>query len=199
VSLEFDDMLLNDWGLHHLHLGTTLESDGFMTRTGPVLFVRFTDTIAYLVAILPHGAWTRQELVLILHRNWPEAISRFHLKGLAGVEPQVSDDEVRQLRKAGVLVFLEIEPGVVYAPIGGGYSTLRTSINVVTDYDRIVSSLRRYEDKVRELAPRFEAAARQRGLPVGSSLIFRLRINSGQPVAVEETTKGLIALGPSDV
>jgi len=31
---SFDDALLNDWDIHHLHLGTTIQPNGFVERTG---------------------------------------------------------------------------------------------------------------------------------------------------------------------
>src|SRR6476469_10058438 len=30
---EKDDALLKDWGIHHRHLGTTMEADGYMKRS----------------------------------------------------------------------------------------------------------------------------------------------------------------------
>lgn len=49
-TLEYHDMLLNDWGIHHLHLGTMLKQNGYVERTKFVLFVRFLPAFAYLIA-----------------------------------------------------------------------------------------------------------------------------------------------------
>jgi hypothetical protein len=198
TDLDFDDMLLNDWGLHHLHLGVAIEPDGFAKRTGPVLFARFTHDTAYFVAVLVHGSWTRQELVKIIHLNWEDSIRRYRLPGVVGVEPAVTDAELGECRQSGLTVFLEVEPGVVYAPLGGGYATSGVSTRVVTECDSIVERLQNYEDRVREIAPRFAAAAQARGLVLSDKLVFRLRREGDLVCAVEETTKGVISLSPSN-
>ena len=36
------DLLLNNWGVHHLHISSIVEPDGFVKRDGPLLFVSFT-------------------------------------------------------------------------------------------------------------------------------------------------------------
>ena len=58
VDLDYDDDLLNDWDIYHLHLGTNLHIDGFVKRTGPMLFVRFNEQNAYFKNVMGHGSWT---------------------------------------------------------------------------------------------------------------------------------------------
>ena len=91
ADADFDDSLLNDWGINHLHLGTTLEADGFMARTGPVLLVRVTPREFYCIAIMEHGRghhpWSKQQLLEIIHNNWPTSIRFFNLERFGcGVE-----------------------------------------------------------------------------------------------------------------
>jgi hypothetical protein len=52
---DYVDPMLNDWGVHHFHLGTTLETDGFMTRTGPLLYARVFDDRILCLQILAHA------------------------------------------------------------------------------------------------------------------------------------------------
>src|SRR5262249_60253000 len=83
----FNDKMLNDWGIHHLHLGLSMEPEGrFITRTGDVLFVLFRDDDAYLIDVREHGAWCDGDLVEIVHTNWPETIRQFRLEGVNGFE-----------------------------------------------------------------------------------------------------------------
>jgi hypothetical protein len=63
---------MSDWGLHRVHLTTNVEKDGFVERTGDLLFCAFTEEDAYLIGIYPHGSWALRELVEILVREWPE-------------------------------------------------------------------------------------------------------------------------------
>ena len=48
TDLNYDDPLLNDWGIYHLHLGTEFDKRGFVNRTGPPLyFFRVTLFLLY--------------------------------------------------------------------------------------------------------------------------------------------------------
>jgi len=50
----YKDMLLNDWGVHHFHLGDGLDTDGFIKRTGPVLFARVTEDSVFMIDVKGH-------------------------------------------------------------------------------------------------------------------------------------------------
>lgn len=66
------ELLISDWGLHHLHLTTELEPDGFVERTDDLLFAAFTDKDAYLIGIYPHGSWVLREVIETLVQEWPD-------------------------------------------------------------------------------------------------------------------------------
>ena len=51
------DLMLNSWGVHHLHISTQVEPDGFVRRDRSLLFVVFKPKAAYLVDIMRHGEW----------------------------------------------------------------------------------------------------------------------------------------------
>src|SRR5262249_21712900 len=55
LKTDYSDALLNDWGIYHLHLGTSIGSGGFAARTGPVLFALFRQDHAYLIDVKGHG------------------------------------------------------------------------------------------------------------------------------------------------
>ncbi len=79
------DLLLNDWGIHHLHLSTTVEPDGFVRRTKPLLVAVFRQD-AYLIDILPHGAWTKESMIRTIVQEWPDAGLVTRLQGVIGLE-----------------------------------------------------------------------------------------------------------------
>jgi hypothetical protein len=62
------DLLLADWGIHHLHLQTEIRPRG-----NDLLFVAFTERDAYLIDILPHGSWAKLSLIETIVRDWPDA------------------------------------------------------------------------------------------------------------------------------
>ena len=70
LNLNYNDDLLNDWGIYHLHLGTQLGTDGFIQRTGPLLYAKFDDENAYFINVMKHGDWTKQEMVEVIHQQF---------------------------------------------------------------------------------------------------------------------------------
>jgi hypothetical protein len=103
------DRLLADWGLHHLHLGTTPhpKRPEFVSRTRHVRFVAFKPEDAYLVDVAEHesdGAnWSALKLLEIVVRNWPDAgilVASTFAVGLTN--GNWSDEDRRALRRAGI-------------------------------------------------------------------------------------------------
>ncbi|MEQ8475441.1 hypothetical protein [Fulvivirga sp.] len=157
TNLDYNDSLLNDWKIYHLHLGEHLEPNGsgFIERAGPVLFVRIEENKALLINILPHGSWTKQQMVKVIHDNWPESIESYLLKDVIGLSHVPTDDDIKDMRKFGVNSAIEIEPGVVYAAIGGGLTSAKTSVEVTMAliyYNRLLPKLQKYvEDNLQEI------------------------------------------------
>jgi hypothetical protein len=103
------DLLLADWGLHHLHLGTAPHRTRpeFISRTPHVLFVAFKADDAYLVDVERHesdGAnWSALKLLETVVRNWPDAgILTVSHAALGLANGNWSDEERRALRSAGI-------------------------------------------------------------------------------------------------
>jgi len=48
------DLLLNNWKIHHFHLGDTIENN-FYQRTNELLFVKIEDDITYFLDIKEHN------------------------------------------------------------------------------------------------------------------------------------------------
>ena len=126
-SLSYNDHLLNDWGIHHLHLGTNLEADGFVNRTGALLYVVFRDTLdvygegntdAHLIGVMSHNDFATQELLEITHANWPRLMQFGSVVGLKG--DRLSDDQISVLRSRRLNYCLLLRDGKAYLPPGGG-------------------------------------------------------------------------------
>lgn len=135
LKLEYNDDLLNDWGVYHLHLGTSLDNEGFAKRTGPLLFAKFDYDSAYLINVMPHGSWTKKEIIITIHDNWPESIAQFRMK-FDGLEKEITDDARKMLRRHHILSVVEVEDGIIYGPLGGGYTTsgLNAEVLRVSDF-----------------------------------------------------------------
>ena len=115
---DFQDKLLLHWGIHHFHLGAKMRSDGFVKRTDDLLYYRFDKDYAYFIDVLPHGYWTEQNLISILHENWPDSIKHFRLPGVKG--DSLEDEQIQALRAINSNHCIGMKDGVVYAPPGGG-------------------------------------------------------------------------------
>lgn len=107
-SAKANDGMLSRWDIQHLHFDPAGGSE--------VLYGRFTDTDAYLLAILPHGHWTDRTLIELLCQTWPESVEDRRLN----IKPskRLTDEEFERLCDLNGNVTIEVE-GRVYA-VGGG-------------------------------------------------------------------------------
>lgn len=136
LDLKYKDLLFFDWNIHHFHLSKRKGCDGFVKRSDFELFVYFTDDIAHLIQIYPHSKsnlYSTQEMIKILHNNWPELIATSKIQGVLSQE--ITDADYGSLRKAGVNTFVEVCDGTVYGAIGGGYATNKSSVDVTRNSD----------------------------------------------------------------
>ncbi|WP_354376368.1 hypothetical protein [Thalassospira sp. MBR-102] len=135
------DLLLSDWGIHHLHLEKkeNPKENGF--GSDHLLFCIFKETDAYLIDIFPHdkpGVWADRALFRIVVENW----SKENLFGELAVKPEnpegVSDDlsAARRhidFRNRGIIVPIEVD-GKIYvsseAMLGAG---IPLSSNIAVD------------------------------------------------------------------
>lgn len=148
-KLGCQDMMLNDWGIHHLHLGDKIDKRGFIARTDALLFVKFTAHAAYFVNIYQHGDWNSQDIVQVIHSNWPKLIvrHRIHVDGLSHI---ASNEDIKALRKAHINTLLQLKDGTVYAPIGGGYASDGTSNDIALGLVQTRRRLRTAENEIRK-------------------------------------------------
>jgi len=103
---DYNDLLFNDWAVHHFHLSDEYDGD-FCKRTGPILFAYFYGDTVFFLDILEHGrrspnVWADQHLVEVLDNNWPKITEKFHLKGALDLDRDISAPERIRLRNAGI-------------------------------------------------------------------------------------------------
>lgn len=196
LKADHEDPLFNHWGIHHFHLGINPDSSGFTDRTGPLLFAFITPSDAYFINVLPHGAWSDQKLVHILHRNWPTVIAAFRLQGVRGLARPHANQSIAKLRKAGISTFVQVEPGVVYAPMGGGYSSAGTSIQATMDSDKYIMLVQHMETHVHDNMDIFLKKISERKRTPANPPAFSLRITDECFFAVETSSQVAFRLTP---
>jgi hypothetical protein len=143
------DGLLADWSVHHLHISIHKSdpTDDFFARTGPLMFVFFSDQAAYFTAVEDHDrdVWTRQEHLEIIWRTWPDVMEPYRLKGVLGTAYQTSDpQDLALLRKGRVNYPLTIDGHVFVGP-GGGLTTSGLPLKVGRAADKIMDGIRDLE------------------------------------------------------
>jgi hypothetical protein len=187
------DLLLNDWGIHHLHISTTVEADGFVERDGPLIFAVFKQQTAYLIDVMNHREWTNEHLIQVIVRTWPNAGLAFELKGIIPSEQTYTAEERSKLRGVGVSSFVNID-GRAFMP-NAGISTAGTSTRASMTAMHILRALRKFEDKARANPLRIPNLIRQNGGKVQGDPTFEFSFfNRG--FGVIETTSGFpILLG----
>lgn len=146
----YNDPMLNDWGIYHLHLGRNLQSNGFVERTGQLLYARFDGPNAYLLGIVPHhGLWTLKDMIQVMHENWPSTIERYRVKGIASNDAGHTDNEHAAIRNHSANALIHIAPGIVYTGPGGGLTSSGTGMETLRLHDFLQLSVQDMENHIK--------------------------------------------------
>jgi hypothetical protein len=144
----FRDMLLNDWGIHHLHLAPM--PDGSASKL--VVFVLVAARSVFMVEIADHSWFQHQRLVEIVHEDWPVLLKPWRFAGRGDV---ISLEERKNLRKNHGNALVTMPDGTAYLPPGGGCMSSGHNIFSVRDADlllvNVADLLRRCQCNVDEL------------------------------------------------
>lgn len=187
------DLLLNDWGIHHLHISTTVEADGFVERDGPLIFAAFKQRTAYLIDVMSHRDWTNEHLIQVIVRSWPNAGLVFELKGIIPSKQNWTAGERAQLRGAGLSTAVTIDSRSFMPSFG--ISTAGTSTQASLTAMRILRTLKQFEEKLNANPEEVVKFIRQHGGNVRGDTGFEFSFFN-QGFGVIETTGGFpILLG----
>ncbi len=186
---DYNDPMLNDWGIHHLHLGVALEADGFVVRSESLLYARVLPDKVLCLQILSHANWTNRQLMEIWHANWPQTLEAYRLKGITGAVFPISNDELGRLRDGNVFTIVTMSDGTVYAPPGGGISTSGLAADVVEDCDRHACAVKQLEEQVRQNLDHIANVARNDGVVLPDECRIRLYAAGRELVVMEETSR----------
>jgi hypothetical protein len=147
---DYVDGMLADFGIHHLHLGTTLDPDGFYAQDAPLLYVQFDEANAYFLIVAGHGEWANVELIEIIHANWPASIESCRIKWARSASDNVSTRDRVAARKRGIDVRIKMKDGTIYLPPGGGFSTSGDSTTASRQVLACIRALKQHEAAMRE-------------------------------------------------
>lgn len=175
------DGLLWHYGMHHFHLGREPDKDGFVERSGYLLFAIVAPLDAYFVDVRRHPArhggigWVSQDLLRIVHSNWPKLIEKSVLNGVSGVD--LTDEQMQELRRKNCSYAMNID-GRVIAPLLYGTAGDGSSMLCTMRASRLMNKLRYYAEVLRNEEARNAVVQdmRARGIDVGPTLECELAL-----------------------
>jgi hypothetical protein len=191
--------MLNDWGIHHLHLGPIGAGPGSRAgRTGPLLFVFVREDRLYFLDVLLHGKgqrpWTRRDLVEVIHSNWPDAIRRYRINAVGAT--QLSDEQVANLRSKNATMVVEMRDSTVYVPLGGGYMSSGISAQALTNADWFCATIDEFQEWALQNAEAIrDAICQQRGISL-TDLRIGLDFNEKGFAMIETQSRSVLRSAP---
>lgn len=192
---DFKDALLNDWGVHHFHLSSSIGADGFADRTRELLFAHVSPSHFRALIVMDHGGFASLRLLEILHRNWPEITEMHRLHGVTGTAHPLTDGDVALLRRGGVQAIVELSDGTVLAPPGGGYTADGTSVEIVRQADQLLAVASELEVALKANPRALVESATRSGIELPLIMRLRLEIHGTSAMAVEEASGMRLSLG----
>ena len=175
------DGLLWDYGMHHFHLNRRLEPSGFVERSDYLLFAVVSDAHAFLVDVRPHQdpeelLWVRQDLLAIMHSNWPEIFEPYVMRGVSG--DTVTDEQKKELRRKNGNMVPTMGQGAI-APLGGGTMSDGSSLRCRYWADKLIHELGRHEAYFYPQPSELRAGLESKGIEVAAMMAFRLVLLDG--------------------
>ena len=170
------DGLLWDYAMHHLHLSSKDGKRGFVKRSDWLLFAIVADQDVFFVDVRPHEdkenlQWVRQNLLDIVHNNWPELTESRLLHGFTG--SKVTDAEKWELRRKNVNLAHEVG-GRAIAPLGFGTAGDGHSILCRFLADQLVHELEEHQRILESSPAELRATFVENGLPEDAEMDFKL-------------------------
>ena len=174
------DGLLDDWGIHHFHLGVGPHQKypDLVERTPPVVFALVTDEVFYAINTYKHEGWAKTEVVETLHQNWPDAIRQFVIHGSSS--DSVTEAQRTTLRKKRANCSVTVKDGTVYGPLGGTISFGGMTVEAVVRTDVCHDEIRRFQCAVEESAEQIVSQLKSLGHTVVGELRAKYVIHEGE-------------------
>ncbi|PET28310.1 hypothetical protein CN518_24500 [Bacillus anthracis] len=163
------DLLLYDWGIHHLHINNKLDDKGFIERSDYILFFVLKEDDVYFIDVTKHKLedrteFSQQYLLGILKRNWSHLLEPFKMPGIIGLAEKNDDKGHSMMRNSGITTLVEV-CGEVYGLIGGGISTAKTNIAHTQKADEIFRSIKKIENSLGIERERLEEITKEFKIP----------------------------------
>jgi hypothetical protein len=181
-KLETRDHLLNDWGVHHFHMGVRVDSDRpkYSERTGYVLLAVVKPREFYSIGFW-HHKFAEREVIERIISNWP-SLTRNHLcNEIVGIEnPNKSPEDLALERKHGIMSIQPAAGKFVFSP-GGGFASTGDNLQDVELLDNTMRTLKMLSVQLTVL---------ENILPKTGPYFFKLIEFSDAAIVIVETSSG---------
>jgi len=181
-QLHNKDSMLNDWGVHHFHLGNNIKGE-FIERTGPLLFSLITKENFYAIGVYEHGAWADAEIIEVIHRNWPGEVAQYQIQGIISAT-EITEQQRLTLRAKNTNSFVTVNDGTVYAPIGGGVVGAGYNIQSIMRTDRQKSTLEALEKHLQSQLMNIRDKLAEHGYSGEPEVEAKLEITENEYIAI---------------
>lgn len=138
--------MLFDWGIHHFHLGTTIQPDGFVDQHDAIVFAIVEKDDVYMIRIEEHGNWSDKDMLEIVLTNWPHLLNQ--IQGTPCV--CFTSEQVGELRESNVNAIVTLSDGHGYIGRGMGYTTNGCSADASIEAGRMHHSLKMLEVQIED-------------------------------------------------
>ena len=154
--------------------------DGYETEglqaTAYLLFAIVTEENAYFVDVRRHPrdgdlGWVRQDLLRIVHSNWPQLLEAKVLRGVNA--PDLTDSEKQELRRKNINNATQIGDNAI-APIGGGITAAGTSTLCQFLADKCLDEIRIHQSYLETQPAEVRSALLDKGIKITGSMDFKL-------------------------
>lgn len=179
INEVYNDSLLNDWFVHHLHLGNELEKDGlFVKRTDLVLMAMVFDDAFYAIKVYPHKKWANQEIIKIAYNNWPSMFKEKFFDYNCS-HPPLTDIEVQEYRNKHINCPVVMDDGSRYW-MGGGYMVNGESMKICYKLIRLRKDCEALEEWLSKNKMDIITEAESKGIIFSSTHEFCLAHNGSE-------------------
>jgi hypothetical protein len=150
------DGLLNEWGVHHFHIGTLPypKNPYYVARDGPLVFALVGESTFYAINFYTHKDFEKLSIVESLHKHWPDVIGKYRQRGIPG--ENLTEKQRRTVRgwrskkkraqhgspSGGGQAAVTTQDGTIYGSIGGPVSGAGTTYDSVSHADQWLRDIR---------------------------------------------------------
>ena len=143
---SYNDLLLNDWIIQHIHLSDTKTQKGqkFYDRSKYLLFAAFNSNHAFFIDIREHdeqNVFAKREFLEIMNNNWPQ-VMKIYLEGdTIPFVNNYSDSEIDSLRRKGFTLGTTEINGKIFRNPGIGITKSGHNLHVIKRANEVVRYL----------------------------------------------------------